>query len=173
MYQRILVPVDGSPTSDLGLAEAIKLAKLTGGRLCLLHVIDELSLARSTSAYGGYSTDWLAEMRASGAKVLADAHTTALTAGISAEERLADNFQGAVHEVVCAEAASWPADVIVIGTHGRRGVSRLVMGSSAEHIARQSPVPVLLVHDAAAQAHRARVVEALSVRLPEGVLALE
>ena len=47
------------------------------------------------------------------------------------------------------------------------------MGSSAEHIARQSPVPVLLVHDAAAQAHRARVVEALSVRLPEGVLALE
>ena len=108
MYQRILVPVDGSPTSDLGLAEAIKLAKLTGGRLCLLHVIDELSLARSTSAYGGYSTDWLAEMRASGAKVLADAHTTALTAGISAEERLADNFQGAVHEVVCAEAASWP-----------------------------------------------------------------
>ncbi|MDB5879946.1 MAG: universal stress protein [Variovorax sp.] len=176
MYQRILVPVDGSPTSDLGLAEAIKLAKLTGGRLRLVHVIDELSLVRSTSAYGGYSNDWLTTMRAAGAKVLADAHATAVASDVQAEECLSDNFQGAVHEMVCADAASWPADLIVIGTHGRRGVSRMVMGSSAEHIARLSPVPVLLVHDVAAQAHRAKVLhglESLNVHLPAGVVALE
>lgn len=179
MYQRILVPVDGSPTSDLGLAEAIKLARLTGGRLRLIHVIDELSLVRSASAYGGYSNDWLATMREAGARVLNDAHAAAIAGGVQAEERLSDNFQGAVHEMVCADARSWPADVIVIGTHGRRGVSRMVMGSSAEHIARLSPVPVLLVHDAAAQAHRLSMLSALNIadtlkeRLPVGVVALE
>ena len=79
-------------------------------------------------------------------------------------------------KMVCADAARWPADLIVIGTHGRRGVSRMVMGSSAEHIARLSPVPVLLVHDVAAQAHRAKVLhgmESLNVHLPAGVVALE
>ncbi len=179
MYQRILVPVDGSPTSDLGLAEAIKLARLTGGRLRLIHVIDELSLVRSTSAYGGYSNDWLATMQTAGARVLKDAHAIATGGGVQAEKCLSDNFQGAVHEVVCADARSWPADLIVIGTHGRRGVSRMVMGSSAEYIARLSPVPVLLVHDAAAQALRLSALggpdfgDTLKERLPAGVVAME
>lgn len=45
---------------------------------------------------------------------------------------LYDNFGGRVHELVVAEAAQWPADVIVIGTHGRRGSGRMVLGSSAK-----------------------------------------
>lgn len=174
MYQRILVPVDGSPTSDLGLKEAIKLARLTGGTLRLIHVIDELSLANSMTAYGGYSSDWLTDLRAVGAKVLSEAHAAAVAEGIQADQYLKDNFQGAVHEVVSAEAVSWPADLIVVGTHGRRGVGRLVMGSSAEHIARLSPVPVLLVRDTTPHAHRKNLLDALAsgTHIPAGALAM-
>jgi nucleotide-binding universal stress UspA family protein len=55
-----------------------------------------------------------------------------------------DNFNGSVPELVTTEAATWPADVIVLGTHGRRGMGRVLMGSSAEKILRHATVPVLL-----------------------------
>ena len=58
---------------------------------------------------------------------------------------LYENLEKTVQQRVIAEATTWNADLIVIGTHGRRGVRRLVLGSSAEGILRSSPVPVLLV----------------------------
>jgi nucleotide-binding universal stress UspA family protein len=145
MYQRILVPVDGSPTCNSGLAEAIRLAKLTQGRLRLIHVIDELSFAASMDSYVGYVGDWLEELRQAGTKLLEDARSKAAAEGITAETVLRDEIRGPVAEAVVAEAKAWPADLIVIGTHGRRGVGRLVMGSSAENILRHASVPVLLV----------------------------
>lgn len=145
MYQRILVPVDGSPTSQRGLDEAIRLAQVMKGRLRLIHVIDELSFALAMDAYSGYSGDWLGVLREAGKRVLDDAKAIAETAGVDTETMLCDSFEGSVHEQVTAEAAKWPAELIVIGTHGRRGVGRLVLGSSAEHILRFAPVPVLLV----------------------------
>jgi nucleotide-binding universal stress UspA family protein len=145
MYQRILVPIDGSSTSRQGLAEAIRLARLTGGRLRLVHVIDELSFALAMDAYAGYAGDWLKELRAGAAKLLEDARATAAESGVGADTVLCDSFKGAVHDQVIADAVSSQADLIVLGTHGRRGLGRWVMGSSAEHILRMSPVPVLLI----------------------------
>jgi len=158
MYQRILVPVDGSPTSNHGLAEAIRIAQLTKGKLRLVHVIDELSFAISMDAYVGYVGDWLQELRDAGAILLTEAAAQAAAAGVEAETALRDQFKGPIDEVVCQEARSWPADLIVIGTHGRRGVGRFVMGSSAESILRHASVPVLLVRgEAAAPAAPAKV----------------
>jgi nucleotide-binding universal stress UspA family protein len=151
MYQRILVPVDGSPTSKDGLAEAIRLAQLTHGRLRLIHVIDELSFALSMNAYVGYVGDWVKQLRVDGATLLEEARAKAVAAGVEAEAVLHEQFEGPVDERVTAEARSWPADLIVIGTHGRRGVDRLVMGSSAESILRHSSVPVLMVRAGAAR----------------------
>ena len=68
MYQKILVPVDGSTTSAAGLAEAIRLAQLTQGQLRLVHVVDELSFAMSMDAYVGRVNDWLEELRGAGAR---------------------------------------------------------------------------------------------------------
>ena len=147
MYQRILVPVDGSSTSKRGLDEAIRIAKSTQGRLRLVHVIDELSFALAMDAYSGHAGDWLGVLRENGAEILATAKATAQAAGVEAETVLHDNFSSKVHERVAAEAAQWPADLIVLGTHGRRGVGRLVMGSSAEYIVRYAAVPVLLVRE--------------------------
>lgn len=176
MYQRILVPVDGSPTSDRGLQEAIRLARLTDGKLRLIHVVDDLSFALAMDAYAGYSGDWMSALREGGRKVLEDAKAQITAAGLQAETVLYDSVEGRVHELTVSEAKSWPADVIVIGTHGRRGVGRLVLGSSAEYVLRLSPVPVLLVRAADTPAEPVRETadeKPLRVHLPSGALSIE
>jgi nucleotide-binding universal stress UspA family protein len=173
MYQQILVPIDGSPTSRHGLDEAIRVAKLTHGRLRLLHVIDELSFALAMDAYAGYAGDWLNVLRENGGRLLDEAVATAQAAGIEADQVLCDSFAGSVHEVVNAEAAKWPADLIVLGTHGRRGVGRVVMGSSAEHILRYASVPVLLIRAPEGESKAEAVQAPTHVSLPTGALAFE
>ncbi|MEJ8813183.1 universal stress protein [Variovorax ureilyticus] len=155
MYQRILVPIDGGPVSQRGLEEAVQIAKLTQGRLLLVHVIDELSLALAMDAQSGRAGSYLQSVRDEGARLLEDAKRGAQAAGIEVETALHERYgstvypsvitESSVDETVIAEAKRWKADLIVIGTHGRRGVSRLVLGSSAERILRSAPVPVLLV----------------------------
>jgi len=171
MYQRILVAVDGSATSDLGLAEAIKLACVTKGRLRLLHVIDELSLSYGLNVYGGGPVDWLGTLRKSGADQLARAKATAIAAGVDAEVVLHESFSGSLAETVAAQASSWPAEMIVVGTHGRRGIGRLVLGSDAEKILRLATVPVLLVRSPQATVARA-FGQAVQEALPAAALPL-
>jgi nucleotide-binding universal stress UspA family protein len=145
MYAKILVPVDGSPTSDLGLAEAIKLAKLTGAQLRLMHAVDMLSLSLAPEA-GMAATPSLFELlREGGQAILTRAKAELDKSGVAGDTVLADTLRGRVCDLVVDEAQRWGAELIVIGTHGRRGVGRLLMGSDAEQILRLSPVPVLLV----------------------------
>jgi nucleotide-binding universal stress UspA family protein len=145
MYQHILVPVDGSATSNAGLQEAARLAKLTRAKLRLVHVIDDISLAFAVNAYETCAGDWFGELRRTGARLLETAATVAKRQGIDVDTVLCDNFSGSVCDAVIAESKSWKADLIVLGTHGRRGIKRAVLGSSAENILRHAPVPVLLV----------------------------
>lgn len=172
MYQRILVPVDGSATAQRGLEEAIRLAKLTQGRLRVIHVIDELSFALAMDAYAGHAGDWLSVLREDGERLLAEAKAVAKAAGVEADTVLYDRRSGQVHELVTAEAAKWPADLIVLGTHGRRGVGRVVMGSSAEHILRNARVPVLLVRAPETES-RSQPGEPSHVSQPTAALAFE
>ncbi len=145
MYQRILVPIDGSPTSDLGLNEAIRLARLTNATLRLIHIVDELSFALAVDAYGYYAGELLDLLRKNGAELLEKGMAAVRERGVLVEGVLYENLDKTVPQRVIAEAESWKADLIVIGTHGRRGVRRMVLGSSAEGILRGAPVPVLLV----------------------------
>jgi nucleotide-binding universal stress UspA family protein len=147
MYQKILVPVDGSATSDLGLNEATKLAKLTGARVRLLHVVDVLSLAIAGEGMVGTAGDVLAAVRESGRTILQRGEASVQAAALDVDTVLLENTAGRVAEIVADEAASWGADLIVLGTHGRRGVGRLILGSDAEQVLRLAPVPVLLVRD--------------------------
>lgn len=151
MYQRILVPVDGSPTANHGLGEAIALGKLTGARLRLLHVVDELSFAIGAGAFAGFASDYITMLREGGEDILAAGKARVEAAGLEVDTVLRDTFAGRVCDHVTQEAKAWPAELIVIGTHGRRGAGRLFMGSDAEQILRQAPVPVLLVRGEARQ----------------------
>jgi len=177
MYQNILVPVDGSPTSMLGLEQAIGMARLTNGRIRLIHIVDELSFALSADAYAAYAGDWLSVLRENGAKLLQECLQKVEASDISVDTVLRDNVDGSVDELVTREAATWPADLIVLGTHGRRGAKRLFLGSSAESILRTAPVPVLLVRApevaAADETKTAGERKPIRVHLPSGALSIE
>lgn len=143
MYQRILCPVDGSETSNCGMHEAIKLAKALNAQLRFLHVID-LYLPM-TEISGEVRTVCIGDiLRKHGHKVLDYAQEMAASAGVQAETKTIETIAKRVSKIVLDEVKTWPADLIVMGTHGLRGVERIVMGSDAETILRKSPVPVLL-----------------------------
>ena len=145
MYTNILVPVDGSPTSDRGLQEAVKLAKLTGARLRLIHVVEQLVYAAGMDGFGAMTADLIPLLREAGEKILRTAKARVEASGVPVETALFDSFAGRVCDLVVDEATKWHADLIVLGTHGRRGVGRVFMGSDAEQIVRLAPTPVLLV----------------------------
>ena len=155
MYKRILVPIDGSPTSELGLAEAIKLAKNPGTALCLLHVVDERVLVQGIDVGASAVDSLLASLRDGGKQILGAAQAKLRKQRMDAKSVLVENIARSVADIIVEQAKKWRADLIVIGTHGRRGVSRLVMGSDAEGVVRTSPVPVLLVKAAASGRRRA------------------
>lgn len=145
MYHNILVSVDGSHTSEIALQEAAKLAKELNGKLRIVHVVETVNF-NLDSQFPDPNAIWEA-MRNSAEDLLAKAQATARGAGVEAEARLIeiDTLGRRVPEVIAEEAQTWPADVIVIGTHGRRGISHLFLGSVAEGVVRVATKPVLLI----------------------------
>jgi nucleotide-binding universal stress UspA family protein len=148
MYQRILVAVDGSPTSLRGLDEAIKIAKSSGGRLMLVNVVNEL-LMTGDVVPSVYYDSIVQSLRESGIKVLEQTAAIVRRADVACEPQLIETLGGRVADQIVKQAKDWSADLIVMGTHGRRGLERLAMGSDAELVLRLSHVPVLLVRDQA------------------------
>lgn len=144
MYQNILVPIDGSDTSAQGLREAIQLAKALGSRIRLIYVLNKTPWITAGDVPAVIET-LVDQLRSTGESLLHEAKVAVRTAGVEVDDRLIEAPGERVGEFVVSEARSWPAQLIVCGTHGRRGVRRLVMGSDAEHIVRNSPVPVLLI----------------------------
>lgn len=144
-YKRILVPVDGSPTASAGLREAIGLAKDSGASLQLVHVVDQHAVVMTGAEGVAFVDDVLKGMEAVGRRVLKRAEAMAAKAGVRASGVMRETLTGPAAGEIVDQAKKLRADVIVMGTHGRRGVRRLVMGSDAEQVVRTSPVPVLLV----------------------------
>ena len=155
MYRRIFVPVDGSDTSTLGLKEAIRLAKDQRASLRIVHVVDETVI---TQDFGGYvnAGDLFDSLRRAGEQILKSALALSQRHGVEAKGEVYETLGMPVAGVLVREAKKWKADLIVLGTHGRRGVRRAVLGSDGEQILRTSPVPVLMVRSADASAERAR-----------------
>lgn len=145
MYKRILVPVDGSDAANRALSAALGLAVESGGIVRLLHVMDSGTFFGGFDPYGTYTADLLGVMREAGMKVLNKALETAKAAGVEATWSLPENLDSRLGETVADEARLWNADLIVTGSHGRRGVGRIMLGSGAEQIMRHAPVPVLLI----------------------------
>ena len=121
----------------------MELARAGRCKIRLLHVVDDtLALNSPDGAAVSYALDAL---RQAGRQALERAEARARRAKLDAESGLVDNFAGRVAEAIVEQAKRWRADLIVMGTHGRRGFDRLLMGSNAELVARYSAVPVLLV----------------------------
>lgn len=141
MFKRILIATDGSPTATKALVTALQLARESGGQVRLVHALDEMAYL---SAYE-FTGNVLGQMREEGGKLLDNAVAMAQSAGVPAERQLLENPGVRLGEVVANEARQWHADLIVVGTHGRRGVGRVLLGSGAEQVVRSAPVPVLVI----------------------------
>lgn len=140
MYKRILVPLDGSETSAAALKEALKLAKEQGARVYLTHVYERIRHVVTEGVI-----DLTPSLRREGEQLLARALTGARKAGVKATSALVEAGSRRIAAAVVEQAAKEGADLIVMGTHGRRGFERLILGSVAEGVARRATVPVLLL----------------------------
>jgi len=140
MYTHILVPVDGSEASTAGLREALKLAREQGAKVRFTYVYEPIS---HVVAEG--SIDLTPAIRRQGEQLLAEALTEARAAGVEATTALVAAGSRRVPTAIVEEATAAGADLIAMGTHGRRGVERFVLGSVAEGVARRATVSVLLI----------------------------
>jgi nucleotide-binding universal stress UspA family protein len=158
MYQRILVATDGSATSERALREAIRLAKEQGARLRVVHVLDELTAKGEVPST---PAEFWKAVRKAGGRILESARARALAEGVEPETKLLEirTFGSLVRRVpnlIVEEARRWSADLIVIGTHGRRGLSKLLLGSVADGVVRTAGTSVLLIRGAERSARRSR-----------------
>jgi nucleotide-binding universal stress UspA family protein len=141
MYPRILVAVDGSYTSNLAIYEALQNWQETKAKLHLVHVIDI-----TPGVEGGFNPGTLRRMvREEGNELLKTIADLAGQAGVDADTAMLEEIRRKFSKAIAKEARRWEADLIVMGTHGRIGVARLVLGSVAEGVVHIAPVPVLLV----------------------------
>ena len=145
MYEHILVAVDGSTTSDKALEEAIKLARVHKATLRLVHVVDTAMMDVDNGGLVSMHEVWDA-LRQGGASLLKKSEARVQEADVKADTALLETLgvTRVATEIVDA-AKKWPADLIVLGTHGRRGFVHLLLGSVAEDVVRMAATPVLLI----------------------------
>ena len=157
MYKRILAAVDGSRGARLALDEALKIAKAAGAEVVALFVVEHAPQLADVGAV------YMQEQGADAA--LVDAATAALDEarellrehGVVGSARAIDAYGESIAEVIARPAQASEADLIVMGTHGRRGVRRMLLGSVAESLLRTAQMPVLLVrHDSGAEEEAAK-----------------
>ncbi len=144
---KILCPTDYSSTSDNAVRYAVEFARKVGAHVRFLHIITPGTVPLKTPLGSEAG-----ELSPEDDDVLPESFSSVLMAekkkGLSADIRV---LKGEAHKVISEQASSWGADLIIMGSHGRTGLHRLIMGSVAEEVFRVSDIPVLLVKQNAAE----------------------
>ncbi|MEX2032348.1 MAG: universal stress protein [Dehalococcoidia bacterium] len=145
MYRAILIAVDGSAISDRALREGLAVGLDQQAELRVVHVIDTMPAepGEGTFDFDAFRAAQLQE----GREVLDHVAAVIQEAGATVEPSLVEVQGTAPADAILNEAKRWPADLIVIGTHGRGGLMHMLMGSVAEGIVRHTEVPVLLTRE--------------------------
>lgn len=145
MFKKILVALDGSSTANLALKEAITLAKEGGSKVRGVFVVDAYHVAPEVEFITAQEV--LDSMRSEAKVALAKAQKKLDAAGIKADTKILETnvSDGRIAEAIAREAKNWSANLIIVGTHGRRGFSHFLLGSVAESIVRVATKPVLLI----------------------------
>ena len=145
MYKNILIPTDGSDASQLALKHGLELAKQLGSSVTILFAVENPFI----STWGGFSPSdagtiggIMDDLRALGNRTLEAALESARAAGVTASPLLIDDAR--VTDAIVS--ASQTHDLIVMATHGRGGLERVLLGSVTEFVIRHARVPTLVVH---------------------------
>jgi len=147
MYRNILIAVDGSECSERALLQAVHMANAGYEKITAVYVLDRSAMFMYAANYDQFA--FVDTLRHDGERVLADAQAVMAEHGLKCDVEVAetDNISEDVADCLLRSAKRNGADLVVMGTHGRRGVSRITMGSVAERFLRSSRCPVLLVRE--------------------------
>jgi len=149
MFKRILVPVDGSSAALRALDQAIALARAFGGKIALVNVIDAYPFVGIGADYAFGQNEYMAAATASANQLLGRAEAAVAAAGQTCERRVIEGH--VIYEGILDATRAFEADVIVMGSHGRHGIEKLLLGSTAQRVLSHTTLPVLIVRgDAAA-----------------------
>ncbi len=142
MFEHILMPTDGSACSEAAIAQGLELAKSLGARVTFLYALeDPVSAVYAIPETATYRADIYEDLKKAGEDALARAEAMAKSAGVFCETLLAERAS----PVQAIHAAETEADLVVMGTHGRRGFDRLMVGSVAEGALRRATKPYLMI----------------------------
>lgn len=144
MFKMIVVPVDGSETSKRAVNIAVDFGFDQKATLIFCHAVEEIAIISAASVPPIDSTYAIEQARAYGASVLDAAAQLAKARGVSYQVESSDDT---AVTLILRLAKEKKTDLIVMGTHGRRGLERAIMGSTTEGVLRESPVPVLVIRD--------------------------
>ena len=140
-YRRILVPIDFSPPSHEAAQRALDIARRFGAEVAFLHVVDSRYADISASKIVTPPMPDEKHLR----KIAEERLETFLaTEGVTTSAR--EIRMGIPSEEILADIGELGPDLVVMGTHGRTGVKRALLGSQCEQVVRRCPVPVLVVH---------------------------
>ncbi|HDR9799819.1 universal stress protein [Burkholderia cenocepacia] len=145
MYKRIFVGLDGSPSARLALNEAIRIATASGGEVTCAYVVEHRPQLVDVDA--GFAAERDGDVAATDAATPVLDHAKAVLAQqhVRGTVRALDAYGEDIATVLMRTAAEADADLIVMGTSGRHGLRRLLLGSVAESLLRAADRPVLLV----------------------------
>lgn len=143
MFKHILIPIDGSELSRRAAMKGIELATLCQGKITVLHVIPPFqTIAYMGALLAATEFAYNEQAKADGAQYLADIRSMAEAAGVPFEGEA--DFGDQPSETILGVAKAKQCDLIVMGSHGRRGMTRLLLGSETQKVLLGSQVPVLV-----------------------------
>ena len=145
MFRRILVATDFSPASTPALEQSVKMAKRDEALLLIAHAYQEPGLVELSHAPAKVYEEWDQKLREAVERKLRPLVEYARKEGVEARALLLTGF---ADEAIIEAAKQEGADLIVMGTHGRRGAARLFLGSVASRVISTAPCPVMTVRSA-------------------------
>ena len=143
MFKHLLVPIDGSATSQLAVEKAIGLARAFDSAVSVLFVIDPYPFSGVGADFSYGQMQYLGAAKAEANDALAAARQAFETAGVRVNTALVESH--AVWRGIVEAAEAGGADLIVMGSHGRGGIEKLVLGSVAQRVLAHAHLPVLVV----------------------------
>lgn len=143
MFKHILVPIDGSPTSELAVDKAIGLARAFDSAVTAIYVVDPYPFTGVGADFAYGQGQYMNAAKAHATEALAKARTAMEEAGVNITTATVEAHS--VWRGILEAADAGGADLIVMGSHGRSGIEKLVLGNVAQRVVSHTRLPVLLV----------------------------
>ena len=143
MFKHLLVPIDGSPISELAVDKAIGLAKAFASKVTIIYVVDPYPFTGVGTDFAYGQSQYMNAAKAAATDALATARKQMEAAGVALQTATIEAHT--VWRGIIRAADSGGADLIVMGSHGRSGIEKLVLGSVAQKVVTNTQLPVLLV----------------------------